>query len=173
MAIETVAILSPGDMGHAVGRALGEHGLDVITCLQGRSERTKGLARQANIRDVPTLEEMVSQADLVLSILVQAEAIDVAHRVADAIRRTGAEIFYADCNAVSPRSVATMDAVIRDAGGRFIDGSIVGYPPGIEPRPRRRRDDGSGQRIRRYQTIRRCHWTRVQPQDVQRGLDEG
>ena len=123
-------------MGHAVGRALGEHGLDVITCLQGRSERTKGLARQANIRDVPTLEEMVSQADLVLSILVQAEAIDVAHRVADAIRRTGAEIFYADCNAVSPRSVATLDAVIRDAGGRFIDGSIVGYPPGIEPRPR-------------------------------------
>ena len=136
MAINTVAILSPGDMGHAVGRPLGEHGLDVITCLQGRSGRTKGLARQANIRDVPTLEEMVSQADLVLSILVQAEAIEVARKVADVIRGTRADTYYADCNGVSPRSVATMDALIRDAGGRFIDGSIIGYPPGIEPRPR-------------------------------------
>ena len=136
MAIRTVAILSPGDMGHAVGRALGEHGLDVITCLQGRSERTKGLARQANIRDVPTLEEMVSEADLVLSILVQSEAIGVARTVADAIRRAGADTIYADCNAVSPKIVAAMDAAIRHAGARFIDGSIVGYPPGIEPRPR-------------------------------------
>ena len=136
MAIKTVAILSPGDMGHAVGRALGEHGLDVITCLQGRSERTRGLARQADIRDVPTLEDMVSQADLVLSILLQAETIDVARKVADAIRSTGADTIYADCNAVSPRSAATLDALISDAGARFIDGSIVGYPPGIEPRPR-------------------------------------
>lgn len=136
MAIKTVAILSPGDMGHAVGRALDEHGLDVITCLHGRSERTKGLARQANIRDVPTLEDMVSQADIVLSILVQSEAIGVARMVADAIWRVGADTIYADCNAVSPKSVATMDAVIRNAGARFIDGSIVGYPPGIEPRPR-------------------------------------
>ena len=136
MAIKTVAILSPGDMGHAVGRALGEHGLSVITCLQGRSERTKGLARQANIRDVPTLEEMVSQADLVLSILVQAEAIDVANQVADAIRCSGSGAIYTDCNAVSPQSVATMAAAIINAGGRFIDGSIIGYPPGIEPRPR-------------------------------------
>ncbi len=32
MNIGTVAILSPGDMGHAVGQRLRENELDVITC---------------------------------------------------------------------------------------------------------------------------------------------
>ena len=35
---------SPGDMGHAVGRRLREHELRVITCLTGRSGRTRALA---------------------------------------------------------------------------------------------------------------------------------
>ena len=70
MPLKTVAILSPGDMGHDVGRALGKHGLEVITCLQGRSDRTRGLSRQAGIRDAGSLEETVSAADLILSILV-------------------------------------------------------------------------------------------------------
>ena len=72
MRVKTVAILSPGDMGHSVGGALVEHGLDVITCLAGRSERTRGLARTAGFRDVPSYEVLVGEADLLLSILVPA-----------------------------------------------------------------------------------------------------
>ena len=72
MSVRTVAILSPGDMGHAVGRALGEHGLDAIACLRGRSERTSGLARAGNIRNVADLGQLVSEADLVLSIIPSA-----------------------------------------------------------------------------------------------------
>ena len=60
MPLKTVAILSPGDMGHDVGRALGKHGLEVITCLQGRSDRTRGLSRQAGIRDAGSLEETIT-----------------------------------------------------------------------------------------------------------------
>ena len=78
MAVETVAVVSPGDMGHAVGRALGEHGLNAIACLKGRSERTRVLARHGGIREVQSLEEMVSEADLVLSILLPSEAVNVA-----------------------------------------------------------------------------------------------
>ena len=136
MAINTVAILSPGDMGHAVGRALGEHGLDVITCLKGRSERTRTLARQGNFRDVPSLEEMVSQADLVISILVPAQAVNVARDVADALRATGEDTYFADCNAVSPQTAEIMNDIITVAGGRFIDGSVIGGPPGKGAPPR-------------------------------------
>ena len=77
MQIETVAILSPGDMGHAVGRALREHGLSVISHLEGRSLRTRELARRAGIAGVANLEEMVDKADVVLSILVPSEASGV------------------------------------------------------------------------------------------------
>ncbi|GIT01842.1 MAG: hypothetical protein CM1200mP27_04670 [Chloroflexota bacterium] len=37
MSIESVAILSPGDMGHAIGQLLRENELHVLTCLAGRA----------------------------------------------------------------------------------------------------------------------------------------
>lgn len=40
MAERCVAILSPGDMGHAVGAFLAGRGFRVITALDGRSELT-------------------------------------------------------------------------------------------------------------------------------------
>ena len=47
MAVKTVGLLSPGDMGHTTGETLRKHGLRVLTCLAGRSERTRTLAQQA------------------------------------------------------------------------------------------------------------------------------
>ena len=136
MSLKTVAVVSPGDMGHAVGRVLGNSGLDVITSLAGRSERTCGLARQAGIRDVGSLEEMVAEADLVLSVLVPSEAVAVARRLATARSDTGSDAPFADCNAVSPESAMTMNAIIADSGGQFIDASIIGPPPGRAEPPR-------------------------------------
>ena len=67
--MNTIAILSPGDMGHAVGRTLSEKGLRVVTCLEGRSTRTRGLAEAAGLIDLPSLAAMVTETDLVLSIM--------------------------------------------------------------------------------------------------------
>lgn len=136
MGVETVGILSPGDMGHNVGRALGEHGLRVITCLQGRSDRTRTLAQRAGIDDVASLNDLVTEADIVLSILVPAEAVGVAESVAGALSATGAGTPFADCNAISPQSATAIDGVIGHAGGRFIDGGIIGGPPGRGTPPR-------------------------------------
>ena len=43
MGLDTIEILSPGDMGHGVGRVLADGGYRVITCLAGRSRRTREL----------------------------------------------------------------------------------------------------------------------------------
>ena len=136
MPLKTIGIMSPGDMGHAVGRALGDNGFDVITCLEGRSERTHALAEQGNIRDVPSMEELVSQADLVLCILVPAQVESVAFRVAEALKSTGQDTYYADCNAVSPQTSLRLADIINAAGGRFIDAGIIGGPPGRGAPPR-------------------------------------
>jgi 3-hydroxyisobutyrate dehydrogenase-like beta-hydroxyacid dehydrogenase len=129
MSLRTVAILSPGDMGHVVGQVLRTNGLRVITCLQGRSERTKALARQAQIEDVPTYTALVQEADLILSILVPAQAGQAAQLVAGALRETGAKPLYADCNAIAPQTVVQIGQWITAAGGRFVDASIIGPPP--------------------------------------------
>ena len=136
MTLKTIAILSPGDMGHGVGKALSEHGYDVITCLAGRSQRTKDLAAAGGFRDTPSLDEMVSQADLIMSILVPAEAMGVARSVANALSSTGLSRPFADCNAVSPQTARRMESMINGAGGEYIDGGIIGGSPARGAIPR-------------------------------------
>lgn len=136
MAVKTVAILSPGDMGSGVGHALHESGFDVITCLEGRSERTKGLAEQAGFRAVPTMDDLVKEADLILSILVPSQATGVAERVAAALRNTGENTHYVECNAISPQTTKAIGEIITSAGGRYIDGGIIGGSPNRGDTPR-------------------------------------
>ena len=92
MSINTIAILSPGDMGHAVGQVLRTRGFDVISYLENRSQRTKDLANLAGIREVPDLSKMVIQADLILSILVPENALDTARTVANSIRKSNTSV---------------------------------------------------------------------------------
>ena len=129
MPLKTVGISSPGDMGHTVGRVLGEHGLRVITCTQGRSERTRLLAESANITAVRTYRRLVVEADLILSILVPAQAKAAAESVAQALGETNSELVYADCNAIAPQTVLQIDEIITAVGGTFVDASIIGPPP--------------------------------------------
>ena len=136
MTVNTVAILSPGDMGSGVGYALGQNDIDIVTCLRGRSSRTRELAAKGHFRDIPTLGLLVEQADLILSILVPDQAVSVAEQVAAAMRLTGKHAVYADCNAVSPQTTRRMEAIITEAGGQYVDGGIIGGSPtrGTPPR---------------------------------------
>ena len=134
--IKVIAILSPGDMGHAIGRELGKRGLQVISWLSERSARTRSLAHRASIDEVDSLTRLVKDADLILSILVPAQAVDVARQVGEELARTEEQTYYADCNAVSPETVAEIEKQIALAGGRFIDASIIGAPPDSTARPR-------------------------------------
>ena len=127
--MKTVGILSPGDMGHTVGERLKEHGLRVIAHLADRSARTRGLADKAGIEEVDSYDSLVREADVVLCILVPAEAGAAAQTVAKALRRTGADLLYADCNAVAPQTTTEIGETITEAGGRFVDASIIGPPP--------------------------------------------
>jgi 3-hydroxyisobutyrate dehydrogenase-like beta-hydroxyacid dehydrogenase len=116
-------------MGHVVGQVLKQNGLRVITALEGRSARTQALAAKAGIEDVGSVQAVVQQADLLLSILVPAEAVAAAQRVAQALQTTGANLLYVDCNAIAPQTVREIETIITAAGGRFVDGSIIGPPP--------------------------------------------
>ena len=130
MTIQTIAIMSPGDMGHTVGIALRKHGLRVITCLSGRSERTRTLSRSAEIEDMPSLEAMVAEADLILSIMPPAAALETARQVAAAMKAANCTPHFADCNAVSTGTTLKTAEIITVAGASFIDAGIVGSPPG-------------------------------------------
>jgi L-threonate 2-dehydrogenase len=129
MNIQTIGILSPGDMGHAIGAVLQQHGLRVITNLSGRSARSAALAQTAGIVAIADDATLVREADILLSILPPSRAHAFAERIAIALRQTGAPLLFVDCNAIAPRAVQAIDQVITAAGGTFVDGSIIGGPP--------------------------------------------
>ena len=82
MSKRCVAILSPGDMGHAVGASLAERGFRVVSALAGRSELTRARAERAGIEDVGDVDGAVTAAEGILAILPPAEAEPLARRVA-------------------------------------------------------------------------------------------
>ena len=137
MQIRNIGIVSPGDMGQAIASRLKECGMDPHTALDGRSERTRALARAAGIADCGSMEKLVATCDLVISVINPGEALNVARDAAAALRQTGRKIAFADLNAVSPQTARDTDQLIRAAGGMFIDGGIIGPPPrGEKDRPR-------------------------------------
>ncbi len=144
MSIETVAIFSPGEMGSAVGRAFGENGFTVITTLEGRSEPTRERALAAGFRDGGSLADVVAAADIVLSIMPPEHALAQAEATAAAMTETGKTPPYADCNAVAPETAVAIGRIIADGGAEFIDGGIVGSPPGSSSSPPRLYVSGPG-----------------------------
>ncbi|MBH97324.1 MAG: hypothetical protein CMM56_02605 [Rhodospirillaceae bacterium] len=129
MQIETVGVIGTGDMGSAVGRTLTDEGHRVITDLSGRSQHSVDLARCAGIEDVKSLERVIEEADLLLSILPPTEAINFAERVAELIRLKSSSLVYADCNAVSPKTVLKIEQFFSALGIEFLDVGIVGAAP--------------------------------------------
>jgi 3-hydroxyisobutyrate dehydrogenase-like beta-hydroxyacid dehydrogenase len=137
MQIRNVGIVSPGDMGQAIAGRLKESGMNVYAALDGRSERTKALARAANLTDCGSMEKLVAACELVISVINPGEALNVAREVAVAMKKTRRKVALADLNAVSPQTARDEDRMIRDAGGMFIDGGIIGPPPrGEKDKPR-------------------------------------
>lgn len=129
MALKTVALMSPGDMGSGVGRRLRQNGMDVIACMDGRSDLTKLRARESGFRDVPSFDDLARQADLFLSIVPPGEAVALALRAADAIKSTGATLVYADFNAISPHTSRKVGDIVTQAGAVYVDGGIIGGAP--------------------------------------------
>ena len=129
MKIKKVGIMSPGDMGSAIGKTLSDSGFDVITCLEGRGELSRLRAREAGMRNVQSIDQLATEAELILSVLVPAEALALAKLIAASVRRTGSHPAYADLNAIAPQTVIKINSVMSRAGITFIDGGIIGSPP--------------------------------------------
>ncbi len=117
MALGTVGLLHPGEMGAAVGAVLRGQGIRVVWASEGRSAETRARAEAAGLEDVGSVDT-VAQSDVVFSICPPHAALGVARSA----RFAGV---YVDANAVSPATAAD----VAEAVGEFVDGGIVGSPP--------------------------------------------
>ena len=127
--LNCIAILMPGDMGHGCATVFRQHGMRVITCLKGRSQRTRALAKKAGLEDMPTLGDVMQTADLILSILPPEYAVQQAQEAATAMKAAKAYHDYVDCNAISPTTAKKVASAFDYMPVNFIDGGLIGLNP--------------------------------------------
>lgn len=131
-----VGIVSPGEMGAGIAGALTRiAGCRVLAVLDGRGAQTVDRAREAGMTDCASLAGMVAGCDLVLSVVPPAAARETAAKVAQAMRDTGRCPDFVECNAIAPATLLEIAALFANLNVRFVDGGIIGSPPG-EERPR-------------------------------------
>ena len=127
MSLKKIGILSIGEMGFHWAKLLKSHGVEVFTYDRDRAEVSRKRAQNAGVVSLPSLPELVHDADLVVSIVVPSAAKKVAESVAAAAREAGRSgVLFLDANAISPMTAEEIAAVVAPAGVNFIDGCIIG-----------------------------------------------
>jgi 3-hydroxyisobutyrate dehydrogenase-like beta-hydroxyacid dehydrogenase len=127
MAFQRIGILSIGEMGYHWARVLAGHGVKVLTYAKDRSETTRQRAEKIGVECVPSLESLVKDADLIVSIVVPFAANRVANKVAKATAKSGRkDLLYLDANAISPMTADQIGKILQPSGVNFVDGCIIG-----------------------------------------------
>lgn len=120
----TVGLLHPGEMGASIGAALRRAGAEVLWVSAGRGAATRRRAQAAGLTDAGTLPALLARSQVVLSVCPPHAAGEVARTVA----AQGFGGVFVDANAVAPSTARELGAVVEQAGGRFVDGDLIGGP---------------------------------------------
>lgn len=123
----SVAIVSPGAMGAALGRRLASRGAMVSTLLEGRSPASAQRAAAAGM--TPRSIEQIGDCDLLLSVTPPDAALPLARALAPHLDRRRPRLAYVDCNAIAPRTAVEIEKVLSGVGAAFVDAALVGGPP--------------------------------------------
>lgn len=127
MAFENIAIMSIGEMGFHWAKLLKGQGVEVLTYDKDRGEVSRKRGENAGVKSVGSLTDLVRQSDLIVSIVVPSAAIDVAKKVAEAVKTAGRKnLIFLDANAISPMTAEEIAKNLQPAGVSFVDGCIIG-----------------------------------------------
>jgi len=137
--LANIGIISIGEMGLGIAKLLTANNYRVLTNVQGRSQSTRARAESASIDIVPTDNDLVAEADYILSIVPPRDSKATAERIIAAhnsipTRAASNPLYFLDLNAIAPSTaLATASAFASRAQEiRFVDGGIIGGPPKLD-----------------------------------------
>jgi 3-hydroxyisobutyrate dehydrogenase-like beta-hydroxyacid dehydrogenase len=120
-----IAVLYPGELGARVAEALRGRA-DVITTLQGRSKASQRRCDESGIAVRAMLEDVVREADVVLSLVPPAAAEQAANEYVALARLAPANATYVDMNSIAPETASRLAQQVEQAGVAFVDGAVNG-----------------------------------------------
>ena len=125
--LQRITIISPGEMGAALGRKLIAGGFDVRSFVRDRGKETQNNAKTSGFDLTETFDHAARDCDLFVSVVPPGRAIDVASSFAQSIDGTSQEPpLYLDCNSVSPATAEAIGDLVGSAGARCADGVFFG-----------------------------------------------
>lgn len=126
MVIKTVGILSLGEMGAQWAGVLSSHGVRICTCTRGRSPRTLEAAQRCGAIEMENIEALVEASDLIVSLVPTDASLEVARRVAEAMKGAASRPLFLEANAISPARAQEIASFVAGAGGNCVDGGVIG-----------------------------------------------
>jgi 3-hydroxyisobutyrate dehydrogenase-like beta-hydroxyacid dehydrogenase len=122
----TVGVLHAGELGASVGALLRGRGVRVVTTVEGRGAATTQRTREAGMVVLGSLNEVVREADVLLSLVPPAAAAEVAAAYCEHAQVAPAGALYVDVNSVGPELAAAMARMVENCGREFVDAAING-----------------------------------------------
>ncbi|MFP6791824.1 MAG: DUF1932 domain-containing protein [Pseudomonadales bacterium] len=117
-----IGLISPGQMGASIGAAASHSATRVIWAGDGRSKASHTRASDAGLENGGTIDTLVKDSDIILSVCPPHDAEDVARQV----EQRAFPGLFVDCNAIAPEK--SRQIAKRFGYQNFVDGGIVGGP---------------------------------------------
>lgn len=114
-----IGFLGFGEVASTLAMGLLNNGADVFTCVEGRSLRTKELAKKAELNLCKSNQELAKSSDILISAVTPFQAVKVAQEVGKYV-----EGIYVDINNISPPTVKEALSYIKNR--KTADASIIG-----------------------------------------------
>lgn len=127
MAFRKIGILSIGEMGFHWAKLLKIRGVDVFTFDKERGDVSRQRGENAGVRSLPSMADLVTESELIVSIVVPSAATAVATQVAQAVKTARRkDLLFLDANAISPMTADDITRILQPADVDFVDGCIIG-----------------------------------------------
>jgi 3-hydroxyisobutyrate dehydrogenase-like beta-hydroxyacid dehydrogenase len=113
-----IGFIGFGEVASILSQEIIEEGVDVGTCLKGRSKHTQDRARNIGVEICDDYGALIKYSDFIFSAVTPAQAVNVAKEVSKTNK------IYIDLNNISPETVRL--ALQQIESGKTVDAAIMG-----------------------------------------------
>ncbi|ANF49059.1 hypothetical protein A0O34_00140 [Chryseobacterium glaciei] len=121
-----IALLSPGDMGTQIAKALIKNNFKVVTAGEGRSAKTLQNIQYTGIEDAGSLQNTIEQADVILSLTSPEGSIKLAENIVSCLKNTSNRPLYVDLNSNTPAIALSIEELLLSMNIKFVNGAVMG-----------------------------------------------
>ena len=123
-----IGLVGYGEVGKILARALREQGVpwvgawDVLLRDSSHGAAMKARARDDGVEACTSLAALLARADIVISAVTAANALDVAREAARSIRPG---TFFLDLNSASPMTKGSASKLVDGAGAHYVEAGVM------------------------------------------------